>query len=72
MLYGSVWTDDYPSHLVRNTLVLLGWIRKSTTKTGLSVTANHNEKQYQTGLKVPNAEFKAIQLTRHPVSSQWI
>lgn len=64
-------TITWAGHVLSTLLVLLGWIRKTTTKTGLNVTANHTEKQYQTGLKVPNAEFKAIQLTRHPVCPQW-
>jgi len=29
------------------------------------------DRTYQTGLKVSTAEFKAIQLTRHDVCTQW-
>ena len=52
-------------------LILLGFIRRTTTTTGLKVTASHFDRIYQTGLKVSTAEFKAIQLTRHDVCPQW-
>ena len=52
-------------------LVLIGWIRRTTTKTGLKVTATHFDKDYPTGVKVSKAEFKAIQLTRSDVCPQW-
>jgi Rhodopirellula transposase DDE domain len=48
-------------------LILLGFIRHTTTTTGLNVTATHFDRTYQTGLKVSKSEFKALQLTRHDV-----
>jgi hypothetical protein len=47
--------------------VLLGFIRRTTTRTGLTVTATRLEKTYVTGVKVPQPEFKNIQLSRHDV-----
>ena len=52
-------------------LFLLGFIRRTTTTTGLKVTATYFERTYLTGLKVTNAEFNAIQLTRHEICPQW-
>lgn len=51
--------------------VLLGFIRRTTTRTGLTVTATQFEKTYNTGQRVSNVEFKAIRLTRHPICPQW-
>ncbi len=51
--------------------VLLGFIRRTTTSTGLTITATSFEKTYETGLKVSKAEFKTIQLTRHEICPQW-
>ena len=48
-----------------------GIIRRTTTRTGLRVTATHFEKSYQTGERVSNVEFKAIELTRHAICPQW-
>ena len=64
-------TITWAGHVLCTLLVLLGWIRRTTTRTGLTVTATHTEKKYATGLKVSKAEFKAIQLTRNPVCPQW-
>jgi DDE family transposase len=61
----------WAGHVLSTLLILLGLIRRTTTATGLKVTATHFEKTYQTGLKVSNAEFKTIQLTRHDVCPQW-
>lgn len=52
-------------------LILLGFIRRTTTSTGLKVTARHFDKTYATGLKVSQAEFRAIQLTRAETCPQW-
>lgn len=51
--------------------VLVGLIRRTTTATGLKVTARVMTKAYPTGRKVSAAEFKAIKLTRHETCPQW-
>ena len=51
--------------------ILLGFIRRTTTASGLKVTATYLDKTYATGLKVSPAEFRAIQLTRHETCPQW-
>lgn len=51
-------------------LIVLGFIRRTTTATGLNVTAVHFDRTYRTGWKVSEAEFKAIQLTRHDICPQ--
>jgi Rhodopirellula transposase DDE domain len=52
-------------------LVLLSWIARTTTRTGLRVRATHFDREYPTGMKVTRAEFAAINLTRHDVCPQW-
>ncbi len=64
-------TITWAGQVLSTLLVLLGWIRRTTTETGLTVTATQTEKAYETGLKVSKAEFKAIQLTRNSVCPQW-
>ena len=51
--------------------VLVGLIRRTTTATGLRVTARVMPKVYSTGMKVMAAEFKAIRLTRPKTCPQW-
>lgn len=53
--------------VLRTLAILLGLIRHTTTRTGLTVTATLTEKTYQTGVKVSQEEFSKIQLTRHEV-----
>jgi hypothetical protein len=61
----------WAGYVLSSVLILLGFIRRTTTQTGLQVTATHFDRQYQTGLKVSKAEFNAIRLTRHEVCPQW-
>jgi len=61
----------WAGHVLSTLLILLGFIRRTTTTTGLKVTATYFEQTYLTGLKVTNAEFKTIQLTRHDICPQW-
>lgn len=61
----------WAGHVLSTLLILLGFIRRTTTATGLKVTATYFERTYPTGLKVTNAEFKTIQLTRHDICPQW-
>jgi hypothetical protein len=61
----------WAGHVLSTLLILLGFIRRTTTATGLKVTATYFERTYLTGLKVTNAEFKTIQLTRHDICPQW-
>lgn len=61
----------WAGYVLSTLAVLLGFIRGTTTRTGLKVTATHFEKIYQTGRRVSRAEFKAIQVTRHATCPQW-
>ncbi len=53
--------------VLKTIAIFLGFIRRTTTRTGLTVTATQFEKTYRTGVKVSQSEFKAIRLTRHEV-----
>ncbi|MGL6095932.1 MAG: ISAzo13-like element transposase-related protein [Fimbriiglobus sp.] len=44
--------------------ILIGWIRRTTTRTGLKVTGRVMTKNYPTGRKVSAREFRSIHLTR--------
>ena len=61
----------WAGHVLSTLLIVLGFIRRTATETGLKVTATHFDRTYQTGLKVSKSEFKAIQLTRHEICPQW-
>lgn len=50
---------------------VLNYIRDTTTKTGLKVKAFLNEKIYEKGLKVTDAEMKALNLERSDICPQW-
>lgn len=51
--------------------VLLGYIRGTTTTTGLQVDAFRLEGQYETGQRVSDAAIEALNLTRHTVCPIW-
>ena len=62
---------SWAGHVLSTLLILLGFVRRTTTETGLKVTATHIDRTYQTGLKVSQSEFEAIRLTRHEICPQW-
>jgi hypothetical protein len=64
-------SKTWAGFVLSSLLILIAFIRRTTTRMGLTVTATHFDRTYQTGVKVSPAEFKAIQLTRHEVCSQW-
>ena len=67
----SQLSATWAGYVLMSLCVFLGFIRRTTTKTGLKVTATQFEKHYATGGRVKNAEFKQIALTRHEVCPQW-
>lgn len=50
---------------------LLGYIRDTTTETGLRVKATLSPKVYQKAIKVSDQEMAALNLTRRQVCPQW-
>ena len=50
---------------------MLGYIRGTTTATGLKVKAELIDHTYQTRIKVSDAEMAALNLTRRPVCPNW-
>jgi hypothetical protein len=50
---------------------LLGYLRATTTETGLTVRATLHEGTYQTGERVAAAELAALNLERHAVCPTW-
>lgn len=64
-------TATWAGYVLATLAVLLGFIRRTTTQTGLKVTATHFTQQYPIGQRVSRAEFQAIQLTRPDICPQW-
>jgi len=62
---------SWAGHVLSTLLILIGFLRRTVTETGLKVTATHFDRTYQTGLKVSQSEFVAIRLTRHEICPQW-
>ena len=64
-------TATWAGRVLSTLLILMTFVRRTTTTTGLKVTVNHFDRTYPTGLKVSKAEFKALELTRYEVCPQW-
>lgn len=56
---------------LRSLSVMLGYIRGTTTKTGLRVSAHLDENTYKRGQKVGKDEVNRISLQRHEVGPKW-
>ncbi len=50
---------------------LLGYIRGTTTTTGLTVEAFYHDGCYETGRSVPQEDMDALNLERHTVCPNW-
>lgn len=64
-------TKTWSGFVLASLVILLGFTRRTTTATGLTVTVTHLEKTHKTGVTVSKAEFKAIQIERQQVCPQW-
>lgn len=69
-LFGQI-SATWAGIVLATLAVLVGLIRRTTTTTGLRVTARVMPKAYPIGQKVTVAEFKAITLTRHDTCPKW-
>lgn len=50
---------------------MLGYLRGTTTETGLTVRAALHDGSYTTGESVSDADMAALNLTRHDVCPTW-
>ncbi|HIC18733.1 TPA: ISAzo13 family transposase, partial [Candidatus Poribacteria bacterium] len=50
---------------------LLGYIRNTTTQTGLRVQATLSRKIYQKKIKISDKQIKTLNLTRRKICPQW-
>ncbi len=64
-------TATWSGIVLSTVAVLVGLIRRTTTRTGLRVTARVMTGEYPTGRTVSAAEFKGIKLTRPTTCPQW-
>ena len=64
-------TATWAGVVLSTVAVLIGLIRRTTTATGLRVTARVMAKVYRTGRKVSAADYRAIRLVRHTTCPQW-
>ena len=64
-------TATWSGYVLSTLAVLVGLIRRATTRTGLTVTARVMPGEYPTGRRVSAAEFRAIRMTRHETCPQW-
>ncbi len=56
---------------LRTFATLLGYIRDTTTETGLRVKATLSRKVYQKAIKVSDQEMATLNLTRRKTCPQW-
>jgi hypothetical protein len=64
-------TATWAGIVLATVAILVGLIRRTTTATGLKVTARVMPGEYPTGRTVTTAEFNTIRLARHETCPQW-
>jgi Rhodopirellula transposase DDE domain len=69
-LFGPI-TTNWAGKPLRTWETLLGYIRGTQTRTGLTVRAHLDDQRYPTGETVSDAAMAALHLERHPVCPRW-
>lgn len=69
-LFGPI-SLNWAGHLLTTWDTMLGYLRGTTTDTGLTVRAALHAGVYQTGERVSDAEMAALNLERHAVCPSW-
>jgi hypothetical protein len=69
-LFGPI-SRNWAGEPLRTPSVTLGFIRGTTTTTGLGVTAEWWERKYEKGLKVTTAEMAALAIEHHDICPRW-
>lgn len=69
-LFGPISTN-WSGVPLRSLDTMLGYIRGTTTNTGLRVTAHLDTKHYETGIEVTNREMVEVNIHRHKTCPDW-
>ena len=69
-LFGPISTN-WAGEPLRSVERLLAFVRGTTTRTGLTVTAGVDEARYPKGVKVSAAEMKALKIRHHDTCPKW-
>ncbi|MCA1702474.1 MAG: ISAzo13 family transposase [Actinobacteria bacterium] len=69
-LFGPI-SSNWAGHPLHTWDTLLGYLRGTTTETGLTVSAALHAGVYHTGERVSNAELATLNLERHAVCPTW-
>jgi hypothetical protein len=69
-VFGPI-SSNWAGHPLATWDTLLGYLRGTTTETGLTVRAALHDGTYQTGERVSDAEMAALNLERHAVCPTW-
>jgi len=70
-VYRSPLKANWRGKPLTSLAVILELIRGTTTKTGLKVRAELDEKIYQTGIKINDEDFQKINIERNEFHSEW-
>lgn len=69
-LFGPI-SSNWAGHPLATWDIMLGFMRATTTTTGLAVRAALHDGTYQTGERVSDAEMATLNLTKHDVCPTW-
>lgn len=69
-LFGPI-TRNWSGTPLRTLETMLGFLRGTSTRTGLRVTARLDKRIYAKGVKVPQSEMKQLNIHRTKTCSQW-
>lgn len=64
-------SKNWAGHPLESFETLLNFVRNTKTDTGLRMEAYLDEREYEKGIKVPDKEFKSLNITKNDELSNW-
>lgn len=64
-------SKNWAGHPLEGFDIVINFVESTKTKTGLDIAAYLDDREYEKGLKVPDSEFKRLNITKNDELSNW-
>ena len=64
-------SKNWAGHPLKSFETVIDFVEGTETKTGLRIAAYLDDREYEKGLKIPDREFKRLNITKNDELSNW-
>lgn len=64
-------SKNWAGHPLESFETLINFVEGTETKTGLRIAAYLDDRQYEKGIKIPDREFKRLNITKNNELANW-